>query len=590
MPKRCSSHSSEQGRSDVDPIVRAEALAELGRVLVLEGDLDTAGPLLEEALTTLEMSEAWPQLATALQTRTVFLIYRRRRQEGIGVLRQALVLAEEHGLTAVALRARFNLAAVWLDRDQLAEAVNEVREGLVLARERGDRAWELQLLGQLIAPLIVLGLWDEGGPVGVDADAGRPRPRRDHGGRVHEHDGGRARGDRRCSSAVSRSRNMRKDATYVDTRACAKLALARDAIERGQPEEALRLAGEVLPEDSTAGEFRSEAYALSVEAALGLSDEEPMAELVSFVNALPAARATPLLRAGRARLMAEQAHRRGDERLARSWEDEAISLTRATGARPLLARRWRSAAAVARIRPRSTRRGESTASWARRGGSRRSTRGPRSRGPCLQPRLEAIHELGARVHSGPAPQVATTGSRCCGALSVGCEKQLSFGSRGVPLARVLPVVDRRDRAAVSDVGHQRAVDDVRHQLAEPLGLPIAQHRVEGLVQAAHDSPGEQVGVAQASRQLALAVGEEHREPPEGRVAARKRLWSRGEHVDHRQTRHPGLGCVQFGDRPQRLREPSAPWTRRRPRRLLRPRRTPGPRSRRTRSGSSAPYW
>jgi class 3 adenylate cyclase/tetratricopeptide (TPR) repeat protein len=322
-----------------DPIVRAEALAELARVLVLSGDLDAGGPLLEEVLTTLERYEAWPQLATALQSRTVFLIYRGRRQEGIGVLRQALALAEEHGLTASALRARFNLAAVWLDRDELNEAVNECREGLVLARERGDRAWEHQLLGQLISPLIVLGLWEEAGPVAatlmqgdteLDAVAAA----------AFMSSVAAARGDdallERCL-AIALAR-MRNESPYVDTRACANLALARGAIERGDLDEAIGLARKVLGEESTAGEFHSEAYALGVEAAILLQDDAVIADLVRFVDALPPARATALLRAGRFRLLAEQAHRRGDERVARSREDEAIALLRKVGARPLLAR------------------------------------------------------------------------------------------------------------------------------------------------------------------------------------------------------------------------------------------------------------
>ena len=49
-------------------------------------------------------------------------------------------------------------------------------------------------------------------------------------------------------------------------------------------------------------------------------------------------RATPLLRAGRARLAAEQAHRRGDAAEADDREQEAIALLRSVGARPLLAR------------------------------------------------------------------------------------------------------------------------------------------------------------------------------------------------------------------------------------------------------------
>jgi hypothetical protein len=80
-----------------------------------------------------------------------------------------------------------------------------------------------------------------------------------------------------------------------------------------------------------------EAYALSIEAANLLGDTSPMAELYAFVADLPPARATPLLRAGRARLQAELAHRAGDENSSHLFEEEAIALLRSVGARPLLA-------------------------------------------------------------------------------------------------------------------------------------------------------------------------------------------------------------------------------------------------------------
>jgi hypothetical protein len=62
-----------------------------------------------------------------------------------------------------------------------------------------------------------------------------------------------------------------------------------------------------------------------------------MADLVAFVDRLERARATPTLRAGRARVSAELAHRHGDEQAAITFEDEAIALLRTVGARPLLA-------------------------------------------------------------------------------------------------------------------------------------------------------------------------------------------------------------------------------------------------------------
>jgi hypothetical protein len=63
-----------------------------------------------------------------------------------------------------------------------------------------------------------------------------------------------------------------------------------------------------------------------------------MTRLEQFFAELPRARATPQMRAGRARVAAEQAHRRGDGTAADDFEREAIALLRSIGARPLLAR------------------------------------------------------------------------------------------------------------------------------------------------------------------------------------------------------------------------------------------------------------
>ena len=112
---------------------------------------------------------------------------------------------------------------------------------------------------------------------------------------------------------------------------------ARVALERGAAREALALARPVLDVASSPGEFVAEAMAILVAAALSLPDDAPIDELAAFVTALAPARATPQLRAGRARLAAERAQRRGDALAAERHETEAIELLRAMGARPLLA-------------------------------------------------------------------------------------------------------------------------------------------------------------------------------------------------------------------------------------------------------------
>ena len=66
-------------------------------------------------------------------------------------------------------------------------------------------------------------------------------------------------------------------------------------------------------------------------------DEAVMAERQAYLDALRPAQATPLRRAGAARLAAERAHRAGDEETAVAAEADAELLLRKVGARPRLA-------------------------------------------------------------------------------------------------------------------------------------------------------------------------------------------------------------------------------------------------------------
>jgi class 3 adenylate cyclase/tetratricopeptide (TPR) repeat protein len=320
----------------IDQTVRAEALAELGRVLMLRGAVEEAGPLLEEALRTLELNQAWPALTTALINRAIFLIYTHRREEAVGILRHSLSLAEEHALPSIALRARFNLAAASLERDQFSETIEQVNQGLVLARERGDRALERQLLGQMVSPLAALGRWSDAMGVGKTLLDGEDLDSLAAAAFLTPI--AAARGDEETLARCRALAVKLGQSTYVDQRVSATLILARDAIEHGACDDALKLTDNVLHERSMGGELAEEGYALRSEAAIALGDDDAIAALVAFVEALPPARATPLLRAGRERLAAEQAHRRGDAHAAETHALNAISLLRSVGARPLLAR------------------------------------------------------------------------------------------------------------------------------------------------------------------------------------------------------------------------------------------------------------
>jgi tetratricopeptide (TPR) repeat protein len=331
----------ERFNDDEDPrgdrVLRAEAMAELGALLTFAGNVADAGALFDEALMTLEEQQAWPALADALVNRSVYLMLSHRLREGAGVLREAKLLAEEQDLPAVVLRTRVNLAQVSIEQDRFGDALDEVREGLVLARERGDKLWERQLTSQLLPPLYRLGRWDEAVAVAATLMAVRTMDLDAVAAAAHVAAVAAARGD---DATLERCLGIAADqlkSSYVDLRFAATVVHAREAIERGAAAEALRFTRTVLGSQTTASEHLEEAYAIAVDAAFAADDPKLRDELVAFVDALPPARATAVLRAGRARLLADSAHHRGDDPAARRHEDEAMSLLRSVGARPLLA-------------------------------------------------------------------------------------------------------------------------------------------------------------------------------------------------------------------------------------------------------------
>ncbi len=322
---------------DMDAVVRAEALAEIAASHIFGGEFDKAGPLLDEALTTLEEQQAWPALANVLISRAVYLILTHRLREAAAVLRLGVSLANDHGLAVVAIRGRYNLASIALENDQFADAVREVDDALTLARERGDRSWERMLEAQAVAPLAVLGRWDE--------TARAARSLLEGGNDINAVEAASylvqiaaAHGDQETVELCCAVARSQLNATHVDQAACGAVTLARAALERDDAHEALLLAQPVLDASGLAMETLEEAFACCVDAAVAAADEVVIADLDAFVAGLPPARATPLLRAGRARLLAELAHRRGDAQAAIRLEDDAIELLRSVGARPLLAK------------------------------------------------------------------------------------------------------------------------------------------------------------------------------------------------------------------------------------------------------------
>ncbi|HEX8959761.1 MAG TPA: hypothetical protein VF770_08055, partial [Solirubrobacterales bacterium] len=332
------------GAASEDVVVRAEALAELAACRIFAGRPREAAPVLEQALLTLEEVQAWPALTSALITRAVYLIYAGRRQEGTAVLGHARRLASEHDLPFLALRASYNLAANLIEENAFEAAVTEVEQALVLARERGDRSWDERMRQQSLTPLVILGRWDEA----LGAAVPLLTSHEDNnliGSTMALAEIAEARDDEVLLAQCRAAAEAHLDSRHTDLRCAAAVTVARDELRRGVPDAALALVRPVLDEQAYAGEIRALAYAVAAESALAMGDEALIVELEAWCRGLPPVRRPALLVAGRERLLAELAHRRGHTEAAIAHEQSAIDRLRTVGARPLLALaltdRWR---------------------------------------------------------------------------------------------------------------------------------------------------------------------------------------------------------------------------------------------------------
>jgi tetratricopeptide (TPR) repeat protein len=89
------------------------------------------------------------------------LLYQRRPNESVGLMRQAVMLAEQSGDERGAMRAYMNLGFLLAIAGRNQEAEEIFERGIGLARRRGDRSWELALTGNLVSVYFVSGRWDE---------------------------------------------------------------------------------------------------------------------------------------------------------------------------------------------------------------------------------------------------------------------------------------------------------------------------------------------------------------------------------------------------------------------------------------------
>jgi class 3 adenylate cyclase/tetratricopeptide (TPR) repeat protein len=142
-----------------DEVAIATASAQLGRFLLFAGRHEEALARVERSLELAERLELGEVVVQALINKGITL--KQRPQESVGLMRQALVLAEEIGDWGGAMRACMNLGYLLSLGGREHEAMPATEHGLALARRRGDRVWERSLAANLCGGYVMTGRWDE---------------------------------------------------------------------------------------------------------------------------------------------------------------------------------------------------------------------------------------------------------------------------------------------------------------------------------------------------------------------------------------------------------------------------------------------
>ena len=362
---RCSTVSAPRRAADRSGHPR-RGVGRAGRHAGLRGhDRRCVGPLIEEALSVLEDEQAWAPLASALISRAVYLVLSHRDQEGYGVLRHALALADattcrRSPCARASTLQRSRSSSVALPRRSTRSPPGSRLRESEATDSGSERCWDSRSLRS-----IMLGRWSEatplagpllGGELDVDAAFRRrlPVPARR-----------RARRSRRCSRAAGRWPKSAGTQSHVDLRGrCRHRPIARSALERGQTRP---LCSRSPSRCSRLARWRprcvDELLELSIEGALTNGDEAADGGASGLPRRAATRSSHPAAprRSSSARSRARTSSRgRGDGGRGRGRRE---LLLRKVGARPRLAQALARARATAR---------RAAAAWPRRGRSTRS--------------------------------------------------------------------------------------------------------------------------------------------------------------------------------------------------------------------------
>ncbi len=151
----------EAERSINDQPTLAELASRRAQLAFLTDDYRGARDQAELALSIADPRDLRPVIAEAALTKSVALGYEDRMTEGAALMELGLQVALESGITDQALRGYYNLSDLRLLSGRTAESSELLERGLALARERGDRSWERDMLAQINQGHVFRGRWDQ---------------------------------------------------------------------------------------------------------------------------------------------------------------------------------------------------------------------------------------------------------------------------------------------------------------------------------------------------------------------------------------------------------------------------------------------
>ena len=148
-------------RSVSDQPTLAEVAARRAQIAFLTDDYRGARDQAELALSIADPRDLVAVVAEAALTKSIALNYEDRMTEGVALMELGLKVALESGITDQALRGYYNLADLRLLTGRTRESAELLERGLALARERGDRPWERDILSQINQAHVFCGRWDQ---------------------------------------------------------------------------------------------------------------------------------------------------------------------------------------------------------------------------------------------------------------------------------------------------------------------------------------------------------------------------------------------------------------------------------------------